>query len=296
MFQYCKAEAKVITEWHCKQCHKKIDSLVPFQCRRCHHYFCEDHRLPEQHNCPNLKTSWDSWKNRQKKFQSMPKERHSPHHVPIQNEQRTNYVKPRNDNTIERQYQSYGGNRHKSHRRYTLWQTIKYRLRKLGVPLGLFVSIVLIIIFYGLYQLSHLEILSLIYYILLIVIIAYIMFSLLKRLDRISIHNDLRLFGLRILSGIIGAIGLYLSLMFLLFGMPLSTTYSYTSKAMMVSFYNMMGVGFMYPVLTFGFDFGLPFTGLIIYFGIALGCAIIGGYLFFKFQRRSGRFVWFGRI
>ena len=35
----------------CEQCGKEI--ALPFKCNYCGHYFCVEHRLPENHNCPN---------------------------------------------------------------------------------------------------------------------------------------------------------------------------------------------------------------------------------------------------
>lgn len=65
-------------EKHCYRCNKELDALLPFQCKYCKNYFCEIHRLPEQHECPNVKTSWDTWKRSQRKIQEIPAERHSP--------------------------------------------------------------------------------------------------------------------------------------------------------------------------------------------------------------------------
>ena len=36
----------------CNYCEKEI--LLPFKCKFCGGYFCEEHRLPEKHNCPNI--------------------------------------------------------------------------------------------------------------------------------------------------------------------------------------------------------------------------------------------------
>jgi hypothetical protein len=35
----------------CEQCQKEVE--LPFKCNFCGHYFCLEHRLPENHNCPN---------------------------------------------------------------------------------------------------------------------------------------------------------------------------------------------------------------------------------------------------
>ena len=36
----------------CEYCGKEV--LLPFRCKFCGGYFCEEHRLPEKHNCPNI--------------------------------------------------------------------------------------------------------------------------------------------------------------------------------------------------------------------------------------------------
>jgi len=271
----------------CFFCGKKLDSFLPFQCKRCGNYYCSEHRLPESHDCiiaSVSKRGMENWKKEQQKFtktydrdKKYPSKTYSSHHKKKSKSYKTH-------------------DRRRRFKKYTLWQTFKYRLRRLGIPLGFLYSIVLIIIFYFLYQVYSNGVLAIIFYILEIVIIFYIMFAILKKLDRISIHNDLRLFGLRLLGGIIGAIGIYLFFLFMIFGMPLIMMLEYSNLSSMISFYNMIGVGFMVPIFTLGLDAGLPLTGFFIYFGIIIGLMLIGGYLLFKFKRRSGQFVWFGRI
>jgi len=36
---------------NCEHCGKEVE--LPFRCKFCGHYFCLEHRLPENHNCPN---------------------------------------------------------------------------------------------------------------------------------------------------------------------------------------------------------------------------------------------------
>lgn len=98
---------------YCRKCNKELDSLLPFHCKYCNDYFCEEHRLPENHNCKNVKTSWDSWKKRQRKLQDIPEERHSSQRIPIHNTSKVDYVKPRNDNLMGRRYSSDNKNQDK---------------------------------------------------------------------------------------------------------------------------------------------------------------------------------------
>ena len=45
----------------CQLCKK--DVFMPFQCSYCGQYFCDEHRLPENHLCPNLpKRGWKDFK------------------------------------------------------------------------------------------------------------------------------------------------------------------------------------------------------------------------------------------
>ncbi len=37
---------------NCDEC--GADENMPYQCKRCGHTFCADHRLPENHDCPGL--------------------------------------------------------------------------------------------------------------------------------------------------------------------------------------------------------------------------------------------------
>ncbi len=39
---------------HCKKCRKNLEGL-PFKCKRCGALHCSKHRLPENHNCPQLR-------------------------------------------------------------------------------------------------------------------------------------------------------------------------------------------------------------------------------------------------
>jgi len=55
----------------CEYCKKEID--LPFQCSFCGFYFCTEHRLPENHDCPNLPTrgplgQWKAKKTTRKKL------------------------------------------------------------------------------------------------------------------------------------------------------------------------------------------------------------------------------------
>jgi len=45
--------SKSVLVSECEQCGKAV--FLPFRCWRCDGFFCYDHRLPENHDCPSLK-------------------------------------------------------------------------------------------------------------------------------------------------------------------------------------------------------------------------------------------------
>lgn len=183
-----------------------------------------------------------------------------------------------------------------SMKKYGFWNALTYRIKKSRISIWYFVCFIAMIILALLQQFFTIKIvsidLSFFFYIFEIIVVGYVIFWLLKKFDRISIHNDMRLFGLRILSGILSFVGIYFLFIFLMFGLPVIMSNSSWTREM----YQFMGLGIFYSLFSFGSDFGLPLTGVVLYIGLMLGLALIGGYLFFKFQRRTGRFVWFGRI
>lgn len=253
----------------CAYCGKELITVIPFQCKRCGEYYCIHHRLPEQHKCINL--------------------------VEQQQPILESEVKLEDEDNISRKRKH---KKHKKHKKkYTLVQTIRYKLRKLRIPPGFIISLILLFIMGGIHQVIKIDFLPTIFYIVEFVVMGYIIMWLIKKFDRISVHNNLRLFGLRMLSGIIGLIGCYFLFLFLFFGYPILINGILTNEwDTMLTFYQFMGLESFYGIFTFGLDFGLPMTGMIIYISFMAGLMIIGGYLFFKFQRKTGDFVWFGRI
>jgi len=180
--------------------------------------------------------------------------------------------------------------------RYGVKSVIKHRFRKLHLPrelIGIIVGLLIISVINNFYPVW---IFATVFYILEIVVISYFMYRLLKRFERIRVRSDLSLFGLRALAGIIAGTGGFLVGIFMFFGFPLVLSGAIFGSDALLQTYEFMGLGCMIPIFTFGIDFHLPFMGTIFYVFVALWLIIIGGFLFFKFQRRTGQFVWFGRI
>ncbi len=175
-----------------------------------------------------------------------------------------------------------GRPKYKKRRKYTLWQTIKYKLRRATIPIWFLIVLILMIVIAVIHQFYIIKIfsydISIIYYICEIIVIGYLMFRLLKKFDGIHVGSDLRLFGLRMLSGLISFIGILI--FFFMWMAPFFALFDENWAA----------------AILFGSSFHLPLTGTILYGTIGIGMTIIGAYLYFKFQRRTGEFVWFGRI
>ena len=277
----------------CDMCGEKLLTAYPYKCERCGCYFCINCRIPENHNCVGLsESSWGIYREEQIKQGNF-----IPSKTKVKSSSILNIYKK--DDIMNKHH--HKKKRH-SKRRYTLSETFLYKLKRFyrKTPKSILFSIPLLLILpllkiYLVEQsLGDMSVLiDIIFYISLVVYFSHIMIRFLKRMDRIYVGSDLRLFGLKILSGIISFVGGYLSITFLWFGLPLLMM-AETSFESMRFIYSFLGLGFLIDIFTFGSEFYLPYTGIIIYLVITLGLAVTGGYLFFKFQRRTGQFVWFG--
>ena len=132
-------------------------------------------------------------------------------------------------------------------RRYGFWSTVKYRFKHMYIPYWFWYALIGIIVipiliyFLNITGLPY-DALSFVFYISELAFISYIMYRFMMRLERIRIKSDLSLFGLRLLSMIIGGIGVYLSLIFLMFGMPMLTMMEATGDVSpMLQIYRFMG-------------------------------------------------------
>ena len=269
----------------CPICNIQLDALIPYNCKRCGLLYCNKHRLPENHSCSGLKhkDNITDWMNEEEKFKEHPEVKQPTDEIKITTPDDSSDEKPRKEKKQRRHKEP----RKKKHRRskqrrnYTIWETIRYRFRRLRIPewfVLTFIAMIIVAILHQYYELP-LGIISFptIYYILELIVVAYFMFRLIKVLDNISVHSDLRMFGLRLLSGLITMIGLFL-LYLLYFGL----------------FFSVFDEGWA-EIYYFGKDFGLPLTGYFIFLGISIGLMVIGAYLYFKFKRGVGTFHWIGR-
>jgi hypothetical protein len=144
------------------------------------------------------------------------------------------------------------------------------------------ISMVLIAIISYFYSNGYL---SFIFYLFEIIAIGYMLFRLLLNLNRIRIKGDLlRLWGLKILSGIISAIGIiiifFVWIMF--FIAPLEMLLNQES--------------IISQLVIFGNEWNTPYVIPLFLEVIGIGLCFIGAYLLFKFKMRSGNVIWIGRF
>ena len=209
---------------YCDFCGKRIYDM-PFECKRCNSLFCGNHRLPESHNCRGLKVK--KW---------------PPEHTPPQEPSGPKPPdKPRKPWKPRGPRIRIGFNR----------LSTKVRLLIIFVVLSILLSFASWYI-----DLPYLVTVSWLFVYLAELIVLY---SILRYVDGIGTHSTLRIWSLRLLSGIFILAGIFF---IVLFGF---------ASAMILNSY----------MLWFSCIFGL-------------GLILIGFYLSFKFKTRSGIIVWHG--
>lgn len=253
---------------YCNQCGEELDSLLPFKCRYCGFYYCKHHHLPENHNCVNLPPRKPLIKQNDepliesgesdviKPIQEIEDEKEPE----IKNESETNP-----DINIIEPEKPKRGNKEKRYRGR------KYSLRISNLTKIFLASLILFIILHLILSSVSLRELWILYIIILCVAEVTGLFLLLFKVDRISIHTTLRLWGLRILAGIILLTGLWFLIMLLISGMFYVFLYPFIEVNPIIEFLTIL------PPLILG-----------------LGLTGVGGYLEFKFRRESGLIVYRG--
>jgi len=201
---------------------------MPYICRYCGGRFCPDHRLPENHNCERLKRI----------------KRRFPITKPIPK------IPPKRREGI------------KVPRLRIPRLRILRRRRKLFLTLGL-----ILLIFAAEWMFAE----SLVfptYYLLAGIVPCWVTYKLFIRASRISAHSDLRIFGLKLLSGLAVLAGSFLitiPVMWPLFflGTPL---WALSNDPLLI---------------------GLEIFMVVLGFGLVL----LGGFIYFKYMRRAGIIV-----
>jgi len=158
----------------CEYCGKEV--LYPFQCSFCGFYFCTEHRLPENHDCPNLptRTPLGQWKAKLAKTPEKLKER-------IKEEGELYFIKEKSHNlkSVSRRY-----------------ERMRVRLPKVMIVGLLFVFI---LFFEYLFMKTYFDTTL---YVFVVFVASYLTYSLFILSSKIRVSSDLRLFGLRILAGL----------------------------------------------------------------------------------------------
>ena len=188
--------------------------------------------------------------------------------------------------------------RHHKKKRLSFWKAVSrygfsnafsYEIRKPRrypeypiwfIPLIISMVIIAIILYYyPMYFISYL------FYILEIIVVSYMMFRLLKRLNRIRISgNLLRLWGLRLLSGLVSAFGIFILI------------YVYIAF-LIVPFENFLGqTSIISHMIVFGYQWNTPFIIPLALEIIGFSLCLIGAYLLFKFKMKAGQVIWVGRF
>ena len=144
------------------------------------------------------------------------------------------------------------------------------------------ISMVILATILYFYPIDYIPIL---FYILEIIVVSYMMFRLIKRLDRIRIKGSLlSLWGLRLLSGVVSAFGLYI-LLYVYFTILIYPFISFLGEKSIITY-----------LVIFGYQWNTPFITPLALEVIGVGLCLIGAYLLFKFQMKSGNIIWIGRI
>jgi hypothetical protein len=104
---------------YCRKCNRKLDGL-PFHCKYCGGYFCDNHRLPEDHNCQGLndhkKNLGGRWFNTTKHIDI--EDRQPVYFEPVK--YRPKYEpKQRKNNIIKEFYDNHGD---------TIWSLVKWAI------------------------------------------------------------------------------------------------------------------------------------------------------------------------
>jgi len=221
----------------CDYCGKEVD--LPFQCSFCGFYFCTEHRLPENHDCPNLptRTPLGQWKAR------LPKARKGKVKERIKEEGELYFIKENNHKpkTVSRRY-----------------GRVRVRLPKVMI-VGL--VIVFVLFFEYLFMKTCFDTTI---YVFVVFVASYLTYTLFILSSKIRVSSDLRLFGLRILAGLTFVAGvLLLAGAFMGYVMSYEQWNNQLYVGVLV-FFGTLGLGLMLLASYLMFRFMLK-SGVIVY-------------------------------
>ena len=239
---------------YCHYCGKEIDSLIPFKCRYCGNLFCKHHHLPENHNCSNLPPRKTLIK---------------PSNEPLIKTEEPESSAPILESSSKIDMETKLQEKPKKQKKERRHRSYRPRIRLSNLAKIFWGSLIVFIILHLLLiEVSSRE-LWIIYIASLCVTEITCLLWLLFKLDRISVHTHLRLWGLRIIAGILAFFGIML--LFLIW------------------FSSMLYMAF-YPYA----DSTMASLSILPFLILGIGLAGIGAYLEFKFRRESGIIVYRG--
>ncbi|MCK4364569.1 MAG: hypothetical protein KAW45_00805 [Thermoplasmatales archaeon] len=250
---------------HCNQCGEEVDSLLPFKCRYCGLHYCKHHHLPENHNCVNLPSRRPLIKQPDK---PLIKSEESDVTEPLPEVEDEKEPEIKNESEADLNIKIIDQEKPKKSKKVKRYRSRKYNIRISNLAKIFLASLILFIILHLILPSAPLREVWMLYIIVLCVTEVTGLLLLLFNLDRISIHTTLRLWGLRILAGIILFIGLWFLVMLWISSMFYMIFYPFIDVDPLIDFLSIL------PFLIPGF-----------------GLMGIGGYLEFKFRRESGLIV-----
>jgi len=178
----------------CEHCGKEV--LLPFECNYCGKKFCIEHRLPENHECPNLpaRTPLGPW---YAKKTSIPKKEEIKELIPEQE-------KPKKKVASEGELYFI---KEKSHK----WKSTPLRGKKMLVrlPKIMIAGLLLVIILFFEYFFVK-TYFGTTFYVFVVFVASYLTYKLFILSSKIRLGSDLRLFGLRLLAGLTFVVGVLL--------------------------------------------------------------------------------------
>ncbi|MEM3579909.1 MAG: AN1-type zinc finger domain-containing protein [Candidatus Bathyarchaeia archaeon] len=247
----------------CEQCGKEVD--LPFECKFCRGHFCIEHRLPENHNCPNLppRTPLGSWQTRKA--------------MAIAYAKKASEFVSEGDYHFERKQTSIHNKYDARNKRSLLRFQADWRTKELWASLKLWFPLFWVIV--GVLYLAEgsdptafykgvPDLLKYMLYIFAGGIGGWTGYRIFDKID-VNTTSDRGLFGLKILSGILFVTGVF----GLLFGL----------------FYHIGFLTHPFSEPTLSLTRTAISTFIIV---LSLAFLLMSAYLLFKFERRSGIIVY----
>lgn len=225
----------------CEYCGKEV--LYPFKCSFCGFYFCAEHRLPENHDCPNLptRTPLGQWKAKKHPLVKLPKTLKSNVQKTVKKEGKLYFIKER-----------------------TRGVSINQKILRSHITVKIGLALFAILLFEHFFMKAYFN--NTIYIFVALATI-YLIYKLFLIASRIRVTSDLRLWGLRILSGLVFIVGILFLAGVLMSYVVLALTPEKLDNPAFMSvfvFFGVLGLGLIFLSSYLIFRFMLK-SGVIVY-------------------------------